>query len=61
MSSNLQITLPANFSQNHEQPILKYLTQGRTSLNFAEWQQLFIGFDLLHLAQVVTETEASTF
>ena len=61
MSSNLQITLPANFTQKHEQLILKYLTQGRASLTLAEWRQLFIGFDILHLAQVVIEAETLTF
>jgi hypothetical protein len=61
MSSNLRITLPTNFTQKHEQLILKYLTQGRASLTLAEWQQLFVGFDVLHLAQVVIETETVTF
>lgn len=61
MSSNLQIILPTNFTQKHQQLILKYLTQGRTSLSLSEWQQLFTGFDTLHLAQVATETETITF
>ena len=61
MRSNLQIILPGNFAQKHEQLILKYLTQGRASLTLVEWQQLFVGFDALHLAQVVTEAEPLTF
>jgi hypothetical protein len=61
MSNNLQIILPTDFTQKHEQLILKYLTQGRASLTLAEWQQLFVGFDVLHLAQVVTGTETLTF
>lgn len=61
MNNNLRIELPTHFTDEHEKLILKYLTRGRQSLSLSEWKQLLTGFDLLHQARVVTESDVQTF
>jgi len=42
------VWLPATFTDNHAQAVLKYLEQGRWTLSRADWQWALTGFDLLH-------------
>jgi len=42
------VWLPATFTDNHIQAVLKYLDQGRWALSRADWRWALAGFDLLH-------------
>ncbi|MCL4872141.1 MAG: hypothetical protein KJ063_24545 [Anaerolineae bacterium] len=61
MNNNLRIELPTHFTDEHQKLILKYLTRGRQSLSLSEWKRLLTGFDLLHQARVMTESDVQTF
>jgi hypothetical protein len=61
MNDNLRIELPAHFTAEHEQLILKYLSLGRHSLTLTEWKQTLNGFDLLHETRVEFEGGIQTF
>ena len=61
MIKDLRIILPAHLTVEQEQLVLKYLLQGRQSLTRAEWRLVLSGFDILHHAQVVLDSETTTF
>lgn len=61
MTKDVQIKLPADFSVEQEQFIVKYLTQGRRSLTKSEWRLVLTGFDALHQAEVLSGSKATTF
>ena len=61
MMKDLQIILPAHLTVEQEQLVIKYLLQGRQSLTRAEWRLVLRGFDILHQAQVVLDSETATF
>ena len=44
------VWLPAGFTDEHAQAVLKYLDRGRRALSRADWQWALAGFDLLHEA-----------
>ena len=58
---DLQIILPAQLTIEQEQLVIKYLVQGRQSLTRAEWRLVLRGFDILHQAQAVLDSETITF
>jgi hypothetical protein len=58
--SPLQFIIPSEFTQEHHDALVAYLTDNR-GLNTAVWRQLYEGIDLLDKAQVTTPTATRTF
>lgn len=61
MTESWRIKLPAHFMVEQNNLVLKYLIQGRQSLTRVEWQQVLAGFDVLHEARAVSDSESLTF
>lgn len=57
---SLRFILPPDFTQEHYDALMAYLTDRRT-LNKAVWRQVYKGIDLLDDAQVITSNGIQTF
>lgn len=57
----MQIRIPPTYTKAHEQVTLRYLREGRTSLNLVEWKLAFVGFDILHRASIKVGKEIKLF